>query len=103
MPASKTAAQILRELRQAHGGSLRATARHLQVAPSYLSRLESGERQVPETLEMKLANFYGTSPDVISVAQGRVPQDVVTILLNHPEELAALRLKYASEPEADAP
>lgn len=103
MPPNKTAAEILRELREAQGGSLRSAARHLQLAPSYLSRLESGERQVPASLEGKLAHYYGTSVDLICLAEGRVPADIIDILRQHPRELDELREKYQDQLDRPAP
>jgi hypothetical protein len=47
----------------------------------------------PEISE-KLATYYGVPADLISLAQGEVPADIVEIILDHPEAIDELRRRY---------
>ncbi|STZ24060.1 Uncharacterised protein [Mycolicibacterium aichiense] len=42
----------------------------------------------------KLASYYGVPADVISIARGEVPADVVEIILSNPEAITELRRRY---------
>jgi transcriptional regulator with XRE-family HTH domain len=93
-PDSGSAASLLRTLRETQGRSLRLVAEDLGVAPSQLSRIERGQRGLGDGLPEKIAQYYGVSEDVIALADGRVPEDVLHILMEHPEELELIRAKY---------
>lgn len=97
-----TVGNFLRELRQAQKRSLRTTAADLGLAPSHLSRLERGERTCSSSLSQRLANYYGVSPELIDLAEGRLPHDIVTILAEHPEELTRLRELYGATSSHEA-
>jgi hypothetical protein len=56
--------------------------------------MERGERPVGEAATQRLSDYYHVPAEVINLATGRVPADVVAILLAHPEELANLRKKF---------
>lgn len=73
---------------------MRVVAEDLGVAPSQLSRIERGQRGLGEGLPERIANYYGVSADVVALAEGRVPEDVLLILAEHPDELERLRAKY---------
>jgi transcriptional regulator with XRE-family HTH domain len=94
MSKYRTAAQVLRELRTSQNRSLRTTAADLGLAPSHLSRIERGERNCSVELGLRIANYYGVSHDLIALAEGKLPEDIIGILRDHPEELARLRAAY---------
>lgn len=94
MAGRQTAAGLLRELRRTQSRSLRTTAADLGLAPSYLSRLERGERGCSAELSQRLADYYGVPHELIELAEGRVPADITAILAKHPEELVRLRTIY---------
>ena len=94
MAKGESAASLLRELRRKQGHTLRSVASELGVAPSQLSRMERGERSVGEAATQRLSDYYQVPAEVINLATGRVPADIVAILLAHPEELATLREKF---------
>ncbi|GAA1059125.1 hypothetical protein GCM10009573_05510 [Agromyces bracchium] len=73
---------------------MRAAASEIGVTPSQLSRMERGERTVGEGTVSRLSAYYQVPAEVINLSQGQVPEDVVSILREHPEELARLRNKY---------
>jgi transcriptional regulator with XRE-family HTH domain len=88
-------AKLLRALREETGRGLRQTANDLGVTPSYLSRVERGERSTNEELTKRVADYYGVDEEVIRLQSGQIPEDIVEILNAHPEILAELRVKYA--------
>lgn len=93
---SHTAATLLRELREAQKRSLRTAASDLGMAPSHLSRLERGERSSSPEVSRRLANYYGISSELLELADGRIPTDVIQILLEHPNEIDRLRSEYGA-------
>jgi transcriptional regulator with XRE-family HTH domain len=95
-----TVAELVREARKDKGASLRLVAAELGVAPSTLSRVERGDLRMSRDLSKKVASYYGVEPELVEIAEGRLPADLRRILLEHPEEISALRHKYASPGEA---
>ena len=94
MAATPSTANLLRDLRRQQGRSLRSAAADIGVAPSQLSRLERGQRGLASEMSLRLSSYYGISAEVLGLAQGEVPEDVVRILQKHPEELENLRERY---------
>lgn len=90
-------ADLLRNLRQRKGESLRVAARGIGVDPGHLARLEAGEKPPSDALSARVSAYYEVDPDSIHLAAGRIPPDVVTILVCHPEELARLRESYKAD------
>lgn len=89
-PVSK----LLKELREEKGKSLRAVARDIGVDPAHLSRIERGKKTPSLELQEKVAHYYATDLDELSVASGSLPDDVIQMLLEHPEALDEIRRKY---------
>lgn len=94
MTKPETAASLLRDLRRRQGDSLRAAASEIGVAPSQLSRMERGERAVGDAVVRRLSEYYQVPSEVIALAHGQLPDDVVAILREHPEEITRLRELY---------
>lgn len=90
----KTVAGLLRQIREEQGQTLRGASDALGLAPSQLSRLERGERRTSPTVVAKLATYYGISKELVELADGRIPEDIVKILQDHPEELDRIRANY---------
>jgi transcriptional regulator with XRE-family HTH domain len=86
---------VLRQLREANGSSLRAAAQDLGLDPSHLSRVERGEKKPSPDVSERMARYYGVSPDLLALMEGRVPSDVLEILVHHPEVLDKIRREYA--------
>jgi transcriptional regulator with XRE-family HTH domain len=97
MSETAEAARLLRHLRQQQGLSLRAAADDLGVAPSHLSRLERGEKAPSDDLIQRAARYYGLDNEIVGLASGRVPVDVVEILRKYPELLVELRRRFSGE------
>jgi transcriptional regulator with XRE-family HTH domain len=89
-------ADLLRRLRTERGESLRSAARELGVDPSYLSRVESGEKAPSVQLQQRASEHYEVKADILYLAAGYVPPDVIAILREHPELLEKLRGEYGS-------
>ena len=94
MATDRRVADILRKAREADGRSLRGAARELGVDPSYLSRVESGERLPSPGLRERAESLYGLASDILALSAGHVPTDVVEILRQNPELLAEIRARH---------
>jgi transcriptional regulator with XRE-family HTH domain len=101
VPLNRPVAQLLRDLRQQQGASLREAAHQLGVAPSHLSRLERGHKSPSSALRDRAANYYGIAPDVVALADGVIPEDIKHILMHHPELLTELRERYGQWSKTD--
>ncbi len=89
--------ELLRELREERGSSLRAAAKDLGVDPSYLSRLERGEKAASPQLLRKAASYYEVPEEELALAEGKLPADVIEILRAHPDLIDRIRTEYGSE------
>lgn len=94
MSKGETAASLLRDLRRRQGHTLRSAAAELGIAPSQLSRMERGQRSVGEGAAGRLSAYYEVPAEVIDLARGQAPADIVKILQAHPEEIKRLREMY---------
>ena len=94
MAATQNAASLLRELRRQQGRSLRSAAADIGIAPSQLSRLERGQRGLALETSERLSDYYGVPSEILALARGEVPPDIVRIFQEHPEELERLRANY---------
>jgi transcriptional regulator with XRE-family HTH domain len=92
-------ADLLRRLRSEQGKSLRSVARDLGVDPSYLSRVERGEKPPSDDLQDRAARYYDVPTDRLELASRRIPDDIVNILMVHPELFGELRSRYG-EPDS---
>ena len=95
MSKGESAASLLRDLRRRQGHTLRSAASELGLAPSQLSRIERGERPVGEDTAQRLSDYYQIPAEVINIAQGQIPADVIEILRSHPDEISRLRERYS--------
>jgi HTH-type transcriptional regulator, competence development regulator len=93
---AKPLTNLLRDLRESNGRTLRQAAKDLDVNPAYLSRVERGEKPPSQAIQSRLAAYYEVEPEVIEVASGKLPPDVVRILQANPHALDMLRKKYGA-------
>jgi transcriptional regulator with XRE-family HTH domain len=91
---TQSLAEMLRQLREQKGSSLRGTAKELGVDPSFLSRLERGKKPASGQLLMKAAQYYNVPVEQLEMASGAVPADVVKILQDHPDLVERIREEY---------
>ncbi len=90
-------ASLIKKLRTQKGESLRSAARNIGVDVAHLARIESGERQLSGPLGQRVSSYYDIHPDTVELAAGRLPSDVIELLLAHPEEIDKLRNRYGSD------
>jgi transcriptional regulator with XRE-family HTH domain len=88
--------ELLRELRERDGRSLRAAAKDLDVSPAYLSRVERGHKRASSAMLGRASSYYEVPAELLALSHGEVPRDIVTILQNHPELLEELRGRYGT-------
>jgi transcriptional regulator with XRE-family HTH domain len=88
---------LLRELREQQGSSLRTAASELGVDPSYLSRLERGEKPSSEQVLRRAAQLYDVPEEMLALAEGRLPDDIVDLFRANPQLIDELRGRFGSE------
>jgi transcriptional regulator with XRE-family HTH domain len=71
-PSGATLGQQIRDARVAAGLSLRALARQLEVAPSYMNDIENDRRVPSETVLRRIASELDLDADLLLAAAGRV-------------------------------
>jgi transcriptional regulator with XRE-family HTH domain len=71
-PAGATLGQQIRDARVAAGLSLRALARQLEVAPSYMNDIENDRRVPSESVLIRIAAELCLDADLLLAAAGRV-------------------------------
>ena len=76
---------------------MRQVARQVGVDPSYVSRVERGEKQASATFRQRLAQHYHLRADDLDLAAGEVPPDITAILKAHPELLTELRERFSDD------
>jgi transcriptional regulator with XRE-family HTH domain len=91
---SKELAELLREVRESKGVSLRGAARDLGVDASYLSRVERGDKNASPSVLDRAARYYELPRERFELANGALPADIVEILRAHPELVGELRKNY---------
>jgi transcriptional regulator with XRE-family HTH domain len=92
--AQDEVAHLLRQIRTQRGVSVREVARKVGVDPSYVSRVERGEKQASPAFRQRLAEHYDLPADDLDLAAGEVPADIAAILREHPELLKELRQRF---------
>ena len=86
---------ILRQLRTQSGVSLKRLAPELGVTYTYLSKLENSEVGPSEQMVGKVAKYFEYDPDKLLLTAGKVPQEVLQILRDNPDEaLEFLRERF---------
>ncbi len=75
--------QLLREVRQASGQSIKTAGPELGVNYSYLSKIENGKVVPSADLLKRMAALYQADADELFAAAGRLPLDVEKILSTH--------------------
>jgi transcriptional regulator with XRE-family HTH domain len=91
---------LLRRLREDAGVSLRGAAADIGVAPSFLSRVERGERALSPDLRQRVANYYDVDEEDLELASGQIPDDIVAILRTNPTLIDDLRMRFGSDASA---
>lgn len=90
----------LRLARQHKGYTLRKTAQQVGISASYLSRLESGDEKCPpsEALLRRFSVELDVDLDGLCQLAGRVPADVLALLVAEPGRFATVRRMWTPHP-----
>lgn len=87
---------LLRDLREEQGRTLRQAARALDVNPAYLSRVERGHKPASPAVLERASRYYEIPRELLALSRGEVPADIVAILQAHPEVVDELRTRFGS-------
>ncbi len=85
--------EYLRKRRQEKKLGLRQIARQIDVSPSYISRLESGDEMNPpsEAVIEKLAEVIDEDKDALMMMAGRISKDIKSFVASTPNLADFLR------------
>lgn len=87
--------QILRRLRISSGIGIKRLAPELKVNYTYLSKLENNEINPSAELVSRVAEYFDYDRDSLLLSAGKVPQEILNILREHPDEaLSFLRERF---------
>lgn len=87
--------QILRQLRTENHVGIKTLAPALGVDYSYLSKLENETMGPSAEMVARVANYFNYDRDRLLLAAGKVPDEVLEILRENPEEaIAFLRARF---------
>ncbi len=87
---------MLRELRERQGRSLREAARALEVDAAHLSRVERGAKPASSAVLERASSYYAVPQELLALSRGVVPADIVSVLQHHPQLIEELRSRYGS-------
>jgi transcriptional regulator with XRE-family HTH domain len=93
---SRPLQDLLRELRQSRGATLREAAKALEVNPGYLSRVERGEKPASAEVLARASVYYDAPQELLALSRGQLPSDIIELFRSHPELLDELRSRYGS-------
>jgi transcriptional regulator with XRE-family HTH domain len=88
---------LLRDLRERQGRSLREAARALEIDPAHLSRVERGAKPASGAILERASDYYSVPQELLALSRGVVPPDVVELLQRHPELLVELRSRHGAK------
>ncbi|WP_220198282.1 helix-turn-helix domain-containing protein [Ktedonospora formicarum] len=86
---------LLRSLRRKKGIGIKRLAPDLGVSYTYLSKLESNKVRPSKELVERIAHYFSYDQNRLLLAAEKVPNDILEILREHPEEaLEVLRERF---------
>lgn len=89
---------ILRQLRSERGQGIKSLAPELGVNYSYLSKLENHTIMPSPELVGRVAEYFNYDRDQLLLSAGKVPEEILAILREHPEEaLDYLRERFGAK------
>jgi transcriptional regulator with XRE-family HTH domain len=89
--------KILRQLRLETGLGIKSLAPELHVNYTYLSKLENETITPSEELVDRVAEYFGFDRDSLLLSAGKVPEDILQILRDHPDDAIAFLRKQFGE------
>jgi transcriptional regulator with XRE-family HTH domain len=78
--------EILRSLRTGAGLGIKKLAPELGVNYTYLSKLENKDVRPSEDFVKRVARYFDYNEDQLLMAAGRIPEEILEILRENPEE-----------------
>jgi transcriptional regulator with XRE-family HTH domain len=88
---------ILRELRSQSGTGIKRLAPELGVSYSYLSKIENEVLTPSAEFVGRVSEYFDYDRDQLLLAAGRVPDEILQILRDNPEEaLEFLRQRFGA-------
>jgi transcriptional regulator with XRE-family HTH domain len=90
--------QILRQLRTKEGIGIKRLAPELDVSYTYVSKLENNEIRPSAELVDRVADYFDYDRDALLLSAGKIPQEIISILREHPEDaLKFLRERFGAK------
>jgi HTH-type transcriptional regulator, competence development regulator len=90
--------KILRELRLETGKGIKTLAPELDVNYTYLSKLENNAIGPSDELVERIADYFGFDRELLLLSAGKVPEDILEILREHPiDAVASLRKQFGGK------
>ena len=74
----------LKQQRCSHQLSQTELAKRLDITPSYLSRVESGEKLPSRAVLTRLARLWGMEPNLLCLQAQQIPEDLLQIVADNP-------------------
>jgi transcriptional regulator with XRE-family HTH domain len=89
-----------RQLKEDKSFSVRQVAQRVGIEPAYLSKIERGVFSPPsEDVICKLAVELSENPDMLLAMAGKVPSDLLNIILKRPKLFAELLRQLKELPD----
>ncbi len=99
-----TFGKVLRQLRDETGTGIKKLAPELGVSYTYLSKLENGVTIPSEDFVGRVAKYFNYDKDRLLLAAGRVPQEILDILRDNPDEAVHfLKERFGAKHESSEP
>jgi len=92
--------EILRGLRTSAGLGIKRLAPDLGVSYTYLSKLENKDIRPSEKLVRRVARYFDYDADRLLMSTGRIPEEILEILREHPEEAVDYLRQRFSRPQS---
>ena len=96
-----TFGEILRKLRDENRTGIKRLAPELGVSYTYLSKLENEVTAPSEEFVARVAKYFKYDKDLLLLAAGKVPHEILDILRENPDEaLQFLRERFGVKKNA---
>jgi len=86
---------LLKDLRTKKGVSIKKLATEINLNYTYISKLENAKARPSLKVINKFSHYFNYNSDELSIAAGKIPEDVEKILKSNPKEtIKYLRSKF---------
>ena len=87
----------LKKLRSANGISIKQLSSKVDVNYSYISKLENNRSNPSEEFISKIALLFECDKEELMLKAGKIPPDLLEILVNNPKKAATFLRKQFTE------